>query len=67
LNANLVLWGILFSSFGMGFFMYGRKQKAVAPLVCGLLLMIYPYFISNTILLVLIGIVLIAIPYFVRY
>jgi hypothetical protein len=51
----------------MGFFMYGRKQKAVAPLVCGLLLMIYPYFISNTILLVLIGIVLIAIPYFVRY
>ncbi|TAJ94191.1 MAG: hypothetical protein EPO31_08455 [Gammaproteobacteria bacterium] len=67
MNANLVLWGILFSSFGMGFFMYGRKQKAVAPLVCGLLLMIYPYFISNTILLVLIGIVLIAIPYFVRY
>jgi len=28
--------------------------------------MIYPYFVSNTILLVAIGAVLIALPYFVR-
>ena len=36
------------------------------PLVTGLALMIFPYFVSNTILLVSLGIVLIAIPYFVR-
>ena len=36
------------------------------PLVSGLALMIFPYFVSNTILLVTLGIVLIAIPYFVR-
>jgi hypothetical protein len=29
-------------------------------------LMIFPYFVSNTILLIAIGIVLIVIPYFVR-
>lgn len=46
--------------------MYGRKQKAVMPLVCGLALMIFPYFVSNIILLVIIGIVLIAVPYFIR-
>jgi hypothetical protein len=46
--------------------MYGRKQKAVVPLICGLALMIYPYFVSNLVLLVVIGSVLIAIPYFVR-
>jgi hypothetical protein len=28
--------------------------------------MIFPYFVSNTILLVTLGIVLIAIPYFIR-
>jgi hypothetical protein len=57
---------MLFGSIGLGFFVYGRKQRAVVPLVCGLLLMIFPYFVSSTVLLVAIGVVLIAIPYFVR-
>jgi len=61
-----LIWGLLFGSVGLGFFIYGKKQKAVVPLVCGLLLMIFPYFISNTILLVAIGIALIVLPYFVR-
>jgi hypothetical protein len=47
--------------------MYGRKQKAVVPLVCGLALMIYPYFVSDIIAVIAIGVGLIAIPYFVRY
>ena len=46
--------------------MYGKRQKAVVPLICGLVLMIFPYFISNAILLVAIGIALVALPYFVR-
>lgn len=66
MNEAWLLWGLLFGSVGLGFFLYGKKQRAVVPLVCGLVLMIFPYFISNTILLVAIGIVLIAIPYFVR-
>jgi hypothetical protein len=57
---------LLFSSVGLGFFLYGRKQRAPVPLVCGLALMIFPYFISNTILLVAIGVALIAVPYFVQ-
>ena len=59
-------WGLLFSSIGLGFFLYGKKQRSPIPLVCGLALMIYPYFIGNTLLLVAIGVALIAIPYFVR-
>ena len=67
MNTSLLLWSLLFSSVGLGFFIYGKKkQKAVVPLFCGLGLMIYPYFVSNTILLVAIGAVLIALPYFVR-
>lgn len=67
MNESWLLWGLLFGSFGLGFFVYGKKQKAVVPLVCGLTLMIFPYFISNTIVLVAIGAMLIAVPYFVRF
>jgi hypothetical protein len=66
MDTSSLLWGLLFGSIGLGFLIYGRKQRAVVPLVCGLALMIFPYFVSNTILLVAIGIALMAIPYFVR-
>jgi hypothetical protein len=66
MDTSSLLWGLLFGSIGLGFLIYGRKQRAVVPLVCGLALMIFPYFVSNTILLIAIGFVLIIIPYFVR-
>jgi hypothetical protein len=61
-----LLWGLLFSSIGLGFFIYGKKQRAVVPLVCGIALMVYPYFVSNVMLLVGIGALLLVIPYFLR-
>lgn len=66
MNTAYLLWSLLFSSAGLGFFVYGRKQKAVVPLICGLILFIYPYFVSNLTLLIIAGITLIAIPYFLR-
>jgi predicted membrane protein len=66
-DSSSLLWGLLFGSIGLGFFIYGKRQKAVVPLVCGLVLMIFPYFISNALLLVAIGVALVALPYFFRY
>ena len=66
MNEAWLLWGLLFGSIGLGFFIYGKNQKAVVPLVCGLALMGFPYFVSNTLLLVAIGIALMAVPYFLR-
>jgi len=57
---------LLFGSIGLGFFVYGRKQRAPIPLLCGIALMVFPYFVSNTLLLVAIGALLIAAPYFLR-
>jgi predicted membrane protein len=65
-DVGVLLWGLLFSSIGLGFFLYGKKQRAVVPLVCGLVLMIYPYFIPNVMVLVAIGVALIAVPYFFK-
>ena len=61
-----LLWGLLFGSIGLGYFIYGKKQKAVVPLVCGLALMLFPYFVSNLVLLLGVGVLLAAIPYFLR-
>ena len=66
MDTSSLLWGLLFGSIGLGFLVYGRKQKRVVPLLCGLALIVYPYFVSNTILLVILGVALMAIPYFVR-
>jgi len=61
-----LLWGLLFGSIGLGFFIYGKNQRAVVPLICGVALMVFPYLVSNVMLLVGIGALLIAIPYFLR-
>ncbi|MBC7708746.1 MAG: amino acid transport protein [Rhizobacter sp.] len=67
MNTSTLLLGLVFSSVGLAFFIYGRKQKVAMPLICGIALMIYPYFVSSNALLIAIGAVLIAIPYFVRF
>jgi len=65
-SEGTILCGLLFGSIGLGYFVYGKRQRRGVPLACGLGLMIFPYLVSNTILLVLIGLVLAALPYFVR-
>jgi hypothetical protein len=65
-DTSSLLWGLLFGSIGLGFLVYGRRQKRVVPLACGAALMIVPYLVSSTMLLVVLGVALIAIPYFVR-
>jgi hypothetical protein len=66
MSTSLLLWGLLFGSVGFGYFLYGKKQSAVVPLVCGIALMIFPYFVSNVLILVVVGIALAALPYFYR-
>ncbi|GIU29845.1 hypothetical protein TUM4637_19880 [Shewanella hafniensis] len=65
-NPVLLLWSLVFSLIGLGFFTYGKRQAAPIPLVVGLTLMIYPYFVTNLALFIAIGIALIALPYFMR-
>jgi len=66
MDTSLLLWGVLFSSVGFGYFLYGKRQQTPVPLACGIALMFCPYFIANTLLLVSIGVALAAVPYFTR-
>lgn len=65
-STAVLMWGLRFGAIGTGFFIYGRKQKALVPLCVGIALCVFPYFVANVYALVLIGAVLMAIPYFVR-
>jgi hypothetical protein len=58
-----IVWGMLFGAIGGGYMIYGHKQKQLVALVCGLLLMAFPYFVSNPWLMVLIGAALMFLPF----
>jgi len=62
-----IIWGILFGSIGIGYFIYGKKQQRGVALLSGVGLIAFPYFVSNIFLIILIGIVLMALPFFIRY
>jgi len=66
-SASMMVWSMFFGSIGMGFFIYGKKQKALVPFLTGLALFVFPYFISDVYTLVITGTILVAVPYFVRY
>jgi hypothetical protein len=67
MNTANLLWGVLFGAIGFAYFLYGRKQHRTPPLICGLALMGFPYFVDNTIALAAIGLTLCVAPYFFRY
>jgi hypothetical protein len=59
-TTSTLMWGVIFGSIGLGFFVYGKKQNAIVPLLSGIVLMVFPYFVSNLYILILTGIVLVA-------
>ena len=61
-----LLWGVVFGSVGLAYFVYGKKQRRFVPLLCGIALMAFLYFMSNTVFLVVVGLVLSVVPYFFR-
>jgi hypothetical protein len=61
-----IVWSVLFGAVGVGYFIYGRKQNRVVPLLSGIGLMVVPYFIDGATMMVAICVALMALPYFVR-
>ncbi|MGI2170822.1 hypothetical protein ACROAE_11635 [Shewanella sp. MF05960] len=66
MDATMMMWSVLFGAIGMGYFVYGKRQRAIVPLCVGMTLCVYPYFVASVTSLLIIGVVLVAIPYFIR-
>jgi len=65
-SPSTLMLGIVFGSIGLGFFVYGKKQKAMIPFFSGVGLMALPYLISNIYILLLSCIALILLPLFIK-
>ena len=61
-----LMGGLIFGCIGFVAFVYGKKNAAFVPMVVGLLLMGFPYFVRGTLALYLVGIALVAALYFFR-
>jgi len=66
-NTASIMWGVLFGSIGLGYLVYGRKQRRGIALLSGVVLCVFPYFVSSVFLMILIAIILMALPYFIKY
>ncbi len=59
LEMGPLLTSMLVSSVGLVLFMYGRRMKRVPQIVVGLVLVVFPYFVSSVWLMLVIGAVLV--------
>jgi hypothetical protein len=66
IDASLILWGLLFGCVGFGYYLYGKKQANTVVKYTGITLMISPYFITDAIMLIVVGVVLILLPRFIK-
>jgi len=53
---------LLFGAVGGVYLAYARRVHEADFLVCGVVLMVYPYFFSSVILIVIVGLIIAVIP-----
>ncbi len=54
--ANLI-GGLVFGSIGFVAFAYGKRMQLWRMMLCGLALMIYPYFVESTGIMLAVGVI----------
>lgn len=66
MNTAIIWWGLLFSSVGLGYFIYGRRKSDMVIRYCGLALMLSPWLFSSVTTLVPVSLGLMLLPRFFR-
>lgn len=67
MNLEQGIWvGLVTGVIGAGYFVYGKKQGSPVPLIAGILLMVYPYFIDSLLISICIGIGLVVAPFIIK-
>ena len=66
MNETHLLIGLLLSAVGIGYLVYGRRQRAPICFVAGLGLMLIPFFVDSTMTLLLAGAGMAAVPFLIR-
>lgn len=61
-----ILVGLLMGAIGMAYFVYGKKTAEFSFLLFGVVLIVYPYFVSNAVLSMVLGIIFILCPFIIK-
>ena len=67
-NADVtsLMLSVFFGALGAGYVVYGRKQRALPPLLSGVALMVFPYLVTGGLMTLLVGAAIAVVPYFWR-
>lgn len=59
--------GIVTGAFGLAYIVYGRRHAKFMPLIAGVFLCAYPYFIDSVVWLCIVGALLLAGPFLIDF
>jgi hypothetical protein len=59
--------GIITGTLGVAYIVYGRRQTKFVPLIAGLSLCVYSYFVDSVVWLCVIGALLLAAPFVIDF
>lgn len=65
MSMTIIVINIIAGLVGSAYFMYGKKRCNVTVLSCGIALCVVPYFISNTLLLIVACLAMAAAPFII--
>ncbi len=61
-----IFWSIITGGIGMGYLLYARQQSNPFAFFSGVVLCIYPYFVDNIFMILLIGAAAMALPFLIK-
>jgi len=61
-----LICSFIFGTIGFSYFIYGKKQKRMVPLFSGVLLSVFPFFVSGAVAMTIVGAILTAMPWVLR-
>jgi len=62
-----LFFGLFAGAIGVAYIVYGRRQTKLVPIIAGILLCAYPYFVQTALWLGVIGAALVAAPFVIDF
>lgn len=67
MNTGMLFWSFIIGTIGLGYFIFGKKGSNIVALISGIIMMGYPYFVTNIWISILIGLLLIVAPFIINF
>lgn len=59
--------GLIVGAFGAAYFVYGKRREKISFIVSGIALCVYPYLSDSPFVLIALGALFLAFPFWVKY